>query len=102
MKYDVVYMTPPTMSFEEIDVLTPTGSGKRAGSHKWNPVTIAFNNADEVFEHHRSGNGEYFCIEFSAGRDNWKLTQCQLISRSVAQPNEFTMTYISALYCPNP
>lgn len=97
MKYDVTYMQRPQLVFEEINVITPTGNATLAGEHKWEPIFIAFENADEVYKYHIDQGGGYFDIDFTmAGEERWVLTQCLLKSRMIPNTERFLVSYAHA------
>jgi hypothetical protein len=93
MKYEVTYMERPKLVFEQIDVITPDGDAFIAGPHRWEPIVVAFANADEVYEYHVALGGGYFDIDFTSLGERWVLTQCLVTARMIPSTDRFVVTY---------
>ena len=95
LKSQFLWITPPKVEFDEIEVLTQFGSGRVAGTHRCLPIQAAPANLPE-FDREREAIGNLF--NFSFVSENMKYTFFNATCEQLNVRNGYVYTISFAHY----
>lgn len=99
-------MSRPTVTFIETKVMTEHGEGNRITDHRWERVTIGFDDGAAMLWELAGGDAggppiNSFDLTFRTPAETWELTDCALETRNMRCQNEFTISFQHARCVPH-